>query len=63
MQENVGKLDLTDPTYLALSQSAGRINTLLISATARKNADLSACLDDFLGANYALIFARAICST
>lgn len=55
---NVRQIDLTDSTYAALAQSAGRIAALLSSPLAKNNPDLSGSLDDFLGAVYALIFAK-----
>lgn len=57
-RENMRQIDLADPTYAALSQSAGRIAILLKSPFAKKNPNMSGSLDDFLGAVYALIFAK-----
>jgi len=37
---------------------AERISTLLKSPVVAKNSDLEACLDDLLGALYALVFAE-----
>ena len=51
-------LDLTDPTYAALCKYAGRIGKLLTTPAVRANPDVEASLDDFLGAVYALIFAK-----
>jgi hypothetical protein len=56
--ENMRQIDLTNSTNAALAQSADRIATLLRSPVAKNNPDLSGSLDDFLGAVYALIFAR-----
>src|SRR5258708_5624417 len=55
---NVRQIDLDDSTYAALAQSAGRIATLLSSPVAKNNPDLAGSLDDFLGAVYALVFAK-----
>lgn len=48
----------TDPTYAALSGYAGRIAALLSVPTLQENPDVAGSLDDFLGAVYALIFAK-----
>lgn len=52
------KVDLEDADFRSLARLAGRIATLLDSPVASSNTDLFSALDDFLGAVYALIFAR-----
>lgn len=52
------KVDLEDAGFRSLARLAGRIATLLDSPVASSNTDLFSALDDFLGAVYALIFAR-----
>jgi hypothetical protein len=52
------RLDFTDPGDKELAGYGARIAMLLLSPHAEKNHFLVATLDDFLGALYALIFAR-----
>jgi hypothetical protein len=52
------RIDLSDRYYKKLSKSAGRIAALLKLPKTSSNHGLIASLDDFLGAIYALIFAR-----
>jgi hypothetical protein len=47
-----------DPTYKPLFDAAGRIAALLRTTTAKPDSELLGSLDDFLGAVYALIFAK-----
>jgi hypothetical protein len=47
-----------DPTYKPLFEAAGRIAALLKATTGKTHSELPACLDDFLGAVYALTFAK-----
>jgi hypothetical protein len=56
--KDIRDLDLTQPVFMALSGYAGRICKLLSASTVLANPDLEGSLDDFLGAVYALIFAR-----
>src|SRR5437016_3265642 len=51
-------LDPNDAIDSALSAYAGRIWQLLSAPAVCRNLDLAASLDDFLGAVYALIFAK-----
>jgi len=51
-------LDLTQPIESTLSKSARRISKLLAAAPVKANSDVQSCLDDFLGAVYALILAK-----
>ena len=56
---NVRQIDLTDSTYAALGIIAGRIAALLSSPLAKNNPGSSgSSCNDFLGAVYALIFAK-----
>src|ERR1041385_3531104 len=48
----------SDPAYKPLFQAAGRIAGLLRVTTAEPQSELPGALDDFLGAVYALIFAK-----
>jgi hypothetical protein len=52
------QINILDPTYATLSTAASRIATLLKPPIAKSNSELPASLDDFLGAVYALIFAK-----
>lgn len=52
------KVDLEDAGFRSLARLAGRIATLLDNPIASSNTELFSALDDFLGAVYALIFAR-----
>jgi hypothetical protein len=47
-----------DPAYKPLFEAAGRIAALLKATTADPLSELPGTLDDFLGAVYALIFAK-----
>lgn len=58
LHEEYLNLNVDDPEDLALVGCGGQILTLLKSSTAQKNCFLVATLDDFLGAIYALIFAK-----
>ena len=48
----------SDATNAELAKTASRIAVLLKLPRAQTNPDLFGCLDDFLGAIYALIFAK-----
>jgi hypothetical protein len=52
------KVDLENTEFRSLAHLAGRIATLLDNPVATSNTELFSALDDFLGAVYALIFAR-----
>jgi hypothetical protein len=52
------KVDVEDTEFRSLTHLAGRIATLLDNPVVSSNTDLFSTLDDFLGAVYALIFAR-----
>lgn len=51
-------LDLSGAEYAALASAAARISNLLSIPTIQADANLAGSLDDFLGAVYALIFAK-----
>jgi hypothetical protein len=55
---NVVQLDLSEATLGALARAAGRICTLLGSGKAKSSPEVTAILDDFLGAIYALAYAK-----
>jgi hypothetical protein len=52
------KIDVSDPSYARLASFAGRIAKLLSTPAVAANPNLAGSLDDFLGAIYALIFAK-----
>lgn len=53
-------IDTSDATLAALCSAAGRIAALFGNAKIGAAADVQGCLDDFLGAVYALIRARQL---
>jgi hypothetical protein len=55
---NILQIDLKDATFKILSTYAARIGKLLNSDRATSSPALIACLDDFLGGVYALIYAK-----
>ena len=52
------RVDRTDKIQKALSGYSGRVESLLSQKKVRTSADMIAALDDFLGALFALLFAR-----
>lgn len=52
------EVNLEDLTFAALARAGARISALLKSPKVAVDSAAVACLDDFLGAVYALIFAR-----
>src|ERR1035437_9514398 len=56
--KEIRDLDLAEPILKALSGYASRIANLLSVSGVQANPDLAGSLDDFLGAVYALIFAK-----
>ena len=55
---SISRVDTKNQTFRDVSLYAERIATLLKSPVVAKNSDLEACLDDLLGALYALVFAK-----
>ena len=57
-QPVIEQTDLSDADYAVLAAAAQRIGALLTLQKVQADADMSACLDEFLGAIYALVFAK-----
>jgi hypothetical protein len=55
---SISRVDTKDQTFRDVFLYAERIATLLKSPVVAKSSDLEACLDDLLGALYALVFAK-----
>lgn len=56
--ESLVSIDLADPTYGTLAQFAGRIAKLIGVDAVQSDPNVVGCLDDLLGAVFALIFAK-----
>lgn len=52
------RLDLSSPTFATLARFAARIAKLLSAPTVQADPNVAGTLDDFLGAVYALVFAK-----
>jgi hypothetical protein len=55
---NIFQIDLANPAFKTMASYADRIGSLLNSTMAKPCPELTASLDDFLGAVYALVYAK-----